>query len=243
MSFLNRSVRVSLLAVFVIAVSACGPTNEVRQRLSELDRGLEDLRGVQAEQVARLDNLESQMRAVYGKVEEVEFAQTTQIQEGVTSLQRDISRLTQRVPPPALVPVAALETDEVLARKFPPELERIFSNALTRIRTGDYREALPFLDDGLRRSVGTQFTGFFQFWAGISYEGSGQNKEALSIYHQLVTESPTHPRAPLALLRQGSVFVRLKDTSAARLTYQKLIAEYPTSNEAAQAREKIKKLR
>ena len=68
------------------------------------------------------------------------------------------------------------------------------------------------------------------------------NGKALAAYHEVVTKYPKHQRAALALYRQALVFIRLKDSKTAGLTLRKLIAEFPGSSEAAQAKEKLKDL-
>ena len=53
---------------------------------------------------------------------------------------------------------------------------------------------------------------------------------------------PTSPRAASALYRLGCHGGAARDTTAARGYYQRLIAKYPTSNEAALARDRLKAL-
>ena len=51
----------------------------------------------------------------------------------------------------------------------------------------------------------------------MAADGLGDNRRALAAYGEMIADYPKHPRASLALLRQGSVFIRLGDVNTARL--------------------------
>ncbi|MCI5065813.1 tetratricopeptide repeat protein [bacterium] len=231
------------LALLLLNLHGCAVPKRFQQRVERLERGIEDVRVVQAELIARVDGVENQARKFSGKVQELEYSQSYQIGGDVDTLKQDISRLQRRIPPPPLVPQVALENDEIASEKFPPELERIFQNSLRRVRTGSYREAIPgfmrITDSGAADDIRARA----YFWLGISEEGAGNNPNALRAYHLLSQNFPSHSRVPLALLRQASVFIRLKDTETGRLTLQKIISQFPSSPEAADARSRLKKLR
>ena len=59
----------------------------------------------------------------------------------------------------------------------------------------------------------------------------------------MLTVSPTHARAPEALLAISNVQIELKDTKAARKTLEDLIKAYPQSDAAQAARDRLPKLR
>jgi TolA-binding protein len=58
----------------------------------------------------------------------------------------------------------------------------------------------------------------------------------------LIKSYPKSPYVPEALLRQASLFLALKDTGSAKLILEKLIKEYPKSDQAQTARKKMKSL-
>ena len=231
------------IALSVLALPGCAAQKQFERRVDKMERGLEDIRVVQAELTARVDTLENQMRGFTGKVEELQFSQDHQLGGDVSSLKQDISRLQRRIPPPALVPQIALEEDETLARQFSAETSRLFLNELNRIRTGNYKPAVPGFERLANSLAPDDVRARAFFWLGVSREGAGDNANALRAYHSLSQNFPSHPRVPLALLRQSSVFVRLQDVKTAKLTLQKLISQFPKSVEAADARVKLKKLR
>lgn len=65
---------------------------------------------------------------------------------------------------------------------------------------------------------------------------------ASAYYAQVVQRHPSSPRAAGALYKIGLLAESRKDTPAARTSYQRLVQQYPNSNEAALARDRMKAL-
>jgi tol-pal system protein YbgF len=80
------------------------------------------------------------------------------------------------------------------------------------------------------------------YWAARCYAVSGDQNQAISKFYDVVTRYPKSNKAPAALLAQGNLFVSMGDTPDARLALSKLIRDYPNSEEAAQARQKLTQL-
>jgi tol-pal system protein YbgF len=80
------------------------------------------------------------------------------------------------------------------------------------------------------------------YWAARCYALTGDQNQAISKFYDVVTRYPKGSKAPAALLAQGNLFVSMGDTPDARLALSKLIRDYPNSEEAAQARQKLTQL-
>jgi tol-pal system protein YbgF len=80
------------------------------------------------------------------------------------------------------------------------------------------------------------------YWAARCYAAKGDQNQAVSKFYDVVTKYPKGDKAPAALLAQGSIFVDMGDTPDARLAFSKLIRDYPSSEEAATARQRLGKL-
>jgi len=66
--------------------------------------------------------------------------------------------------------------------------------------------------------------------------------QAILDYQNIITNSPSSAKAPAAMLRQGMAFEKLNDSDTARILYQKLIASYKESPEAAEAQQLLDKM-
>lgn len=239
---LRDFLRVSIGFLLCVGLSGCG-VGPLQTRVEKLERDFETVRAMSAEQTSDINALTEELRRLRGITEEIQYGHKSGSGD-LASLQRNVQDLRRRVPPPALVPTIALEGDEMIAQSVAGEVGRNFSNGLTFLREGNYA------------SAGTSMQVFYEsvvqdpnlapralFWQGIAAEGRGDFPRAMAYYNEVGTLFPRHERAPLALLRQGSVFVRLKDFETAKLSFQKLIATYPGTSEATQAQEKLKDLK
>jgi len=63
--------------------------------------------------------------------------------------------------------------------------------------------------------------------------------QAISKFYDVGTSYPKGEKTPAALLEQGDLFIRIGDAPDARIVFSRLIRDYPRSNEAAVARQKL----
>lgn len=234
-----------LLFYSLIALLACSCSSKIdraERDVARLKLQLQDFSDLQAEQTTQIAALQSKMRQLYGRLEELQYIQEKEVGGGLASIREDISTLRRRVPPPSLIPPAELQEDELLADRLEPEQSRIFRNALVRLREGNFPQAIPVLNRALNESFGQDWNVNVLFWVGVAYEGINDNKRALSVFNDLVTSHPKHPRAAAALLRQAKIFVKLNDKQTAELTLKKLLAEFPKTRAEAEGRELLKNI-
>jgi TolA-binding protein len=216
---------------------------ELQAKVDRLDGGMKDMRSFQAEQTSKISTLDSELRQLSGRVEELEYAQNRRIGGDLDNLKRDLTDLRRRVPPPPIVPADVLERDEVLAQNMPHELGSVFGDALANIRAGKFGEALPQLREARVVGEGTEWAPEIIFWSAVVFDGSGDNRSAVDGYHALVSNYPRHAKASLALYREASALIRLGDSKMAVIVLKKLIQDYPRSSDAARAKEKLRDLK
>jgi len=230
-------------------MSGCSDMSRVDRDVRALDRKLGDLRGFQAEQAAQLTAIEGRVRELAGAVEalqhgvprgSVPVSDPAPLALGLRGSEAPALR-AEAVPP--IVPLATLEADEQAAGEFfGADAGLTFSEALRAVRAARYDQALDMLQRAQVQNRSDSGAALIIFWRGVCADGLGDSRRALAAYGELASDFPRHPRTPLALLRQGSVFIRLGDVRTAKLTLEKLIAEFPRSAEAATARQRLKTL-
>ncbi len=223
-----------------MVLSGCGAVT-LSEDVQTLQRSVNDLRAMQAEQTDIVNSLDSQVKALSGRLEELEFAQSKRFGTDISGLKEEISSLRRRVPPPAVVPIPELEADEAWASNLPAESAQVFTDALALLRDGKFSDSLPLLQSVIEQSSGK--AGVPLFWQGVAYDGMDDARGALRAYSEVVSRFPKSGRAPTALYRQSLVFVRLGDKKTASLSLRKLLDDYPKAAEASMAREKLKELK
>ena len=80
------------------------------------------------------------------------------------------------------------------------------------------------------------------YWAARCYAVTGKQNEAISKFYDVTLKYPKGDRAAAALWAQGNLFLEMGDTPDARINFSKLIRDYPTSDEAPRARQKLMEL-
>ena len=228
-----------ILSLSIVSVG-CVNNQKAQQDILRLEGSLNDLRSFQAEQTTKITALESELRTLSGRFDELEYSQNQRVGSALNDLNKDVSTLKRRVPPPPIVPADALDQDEARVSSLPPEIGTPFGIGLQRIREGEFQQALAPLDEAITQASSSEWVPYVIFWTAVAYDGLNDHRKALENYHELVTRFRKHQRVPLTLLRQASVFARIGDSKTAKLTLNKLIAEYPKTTEAQRAKERLK---
>ncbi|MBN8551192.1 MAG: tetratricopeptide repeat protein [Deltaproteobacteria bacterium] len=243
MSALTTSVRNCLiLSACTLIASGCAENFATKPDVERVTSSLNDIRSLQATQTTQIAALENQMRQLVGRLEELEHSQNSRLDTDLSALKSDLSNLQRRVPPPAIVPAAALDEDEASVSKLPEDMVAPMGEGFRALRLGSYQEAVSHFKEAYDYSYGKEPSALAGFWLGVAYDGLGNSREALGAYHGVASRFPKNRRTPLALLRQGSVLVRMGDSKTAALTFKKIIAEFPKSSEAERAKERLKDL-
>ena len=120
-----------------------------------------------------------------------------------------------------------------------PEEKRLHEQAMAALRGGDFDKAASALGNFLARYPGSGFADSARFWQGNALYGQKNYKEAIVAFRALVTASPTHPRAPEALLAVANCQIEMKDNRSARKTLDELLKAYPASEAAAAGKERL----
>jgi tol-pal system protein YbgF len=81
-----------------------------------------------------------------------------------------------------------------------------------------------------------------RFWLADSLYGQNEYELAILEYQKVIDSYPKHDKAAAALLKEGFAFEKLKDNATAKIVYEKLLAEYPDSNQVESARKRLKDL-
>ncbi len=113
---------------------------------------------------------------------------------------------------------------------------------LDGVARGDCAKQIPLLNSFASTRKDSPLADNALYWAGRCYEQRGKQEDAVSKFYELVTRYPKGDKAPAALWAQGTLFVAMGNTPDARIVFSKVTRDYPASEEAARARQKLTEL-
>lgn len=117
--------------------------------------------------------------------------------------------------------------------------EKSYSEALKTFKEGRYTEARQQFQDFLGAFPDTEYSDNAQFWIGECFYFDGKYEKAILEYEKVVQNYPKGNKVPDALLKQALSFMKLGDTTSAKLLLQRVINDYPNTTSARRAREEL----
>jgi tol-pal system protein YbgF len=117
-----------------------------------------------------------------------------------------------------------------------------YRDAFGMMRRGRYSEAIPGFREFLRTNPKSEFADDAQYYIGESYYATKDYNRAILEFNEVLLKYPKGEKVPAALLRQANAFAELGDKVDARLILQKLVGEYPRSEEAARGRQLLEQM-
>lgn len=144
-------------------------------------------------------------------------------------------------PPPPLSPFeVALGKDEALAQGKPGEAD--FKQGLSLVRQGQCAQASARLREFLRKNPNSDLVDNAQYWIGACYFNQKDYGRAVTELTEVMLRYRKGDKAPAALLLLADAFAATGETTDAKLVLQKIVSEYPRTEEAERAKEKLRTL-
>ena len=117
--------------------------------------------------------------------------------------------------------------------------EEAYANAYSVFTSGRYDAAKDDFRTFLKAFPNSEYSDNAQFWIGECEYFQGRYEEAIIEYEAVIQNYPTGNKVPNALLKQALSFLKLGDTSSAKLLLQGVIKDYPNTTPASVARKKL----
>ena len=158
---------------------------------------------------------------------------------------RDTMQLQQTTRPPEGETSSAVAVVEARREKIAGESEAVrrdYDEAWKLLERKDLRAAITRFKDFIKKYPTSTYADNAQYWIGECYYALKEFDQAILEFDAVRRKYPKGDKVPAALLKQGFAFAELGDKVDARLILQDLINNYPQSEEAAKAKQKLKTL-
>lgn len=204
---------------------------DLRQKVDKQNESLQQLQRALLEQQNQLESMRSETAKLRGEKEQLtqDLKRQQETAQGVSERLRKFE--------PAKVTVDGLE---FLAE---PAETKAYEDALAVFRQGDFTAAAGAFSDFNKRYPRSGYGVPALFWLGNAQYANRDYKEAIKNFSALLTRAPNHLRAAESLLSVANCQLELKDTKAARKTLADVVKNYPQSEAASAANERLAKLK
>ncbi|RZJ14590.1 MAG: tol-pal system protein YbgF [Acidovorax sp.] len=258
LSFPRKALAAAALLAALVPAShaALFEDDEARRAIIEMRQRVDGLQASQqrtSDEVRRLGEDNSQLRRSLLdlqtqietlRVEQAKLrGQNEQLLRDAADLQRRQKDIAQGVDDrlrqfePVKVTVDGLEFQADPAEK------RDFEAALGVFRSGKFPEAGAAFAAFVRQYPRSGYVPSARFWLGNAQYANRDYKESINNFKQMLSDAPSHARAPEAALSIANCQIELKDTRAARKTLEDLVRMYPQSEAAMAAKERLSRLK
>jgi tol-pal system protein YbgF len=147
---------------------------------------------------------------------------------------------TSGAAPPTTGTSGTMREDTHLSKE-PPEAQDDYKLALRALNDQQYDKAIQQFRNFQRKYPNSDMADDAQYWIGESYFSQKDYNRAILEFND-VLKYRRGDKLPAALLRQAQAFLEIGDRTDARLILQKLLNDYPNSEQAREAKERLQTL-
>jgi tol-pal system protein YbgF len=122
----------------------------------------------------------------------------------------------------------------------PADAKRLYDQAYKDLTRGNYSLAIIGFRDFLRRSPASDLGDNAQYWIGECFYAQRDYNPAVVEFLKVPADYPQGDKVAAALLKTGYSFLQLDDRASARRYLNQVVEQFPNSEEAVSARNKLR---
>jgi tol-pal system protein YbgF len=217
-----------------------------RERLETLQKEVEgyqreiaSVRKGGADLQATLENARVDMQLLTGKVDDLRI-QAQRPADDVALLKEDTGKRLAQLEDRLARLEQGLAEQQKKAADLPPTPENIYQQGLDALKVGETARARELLTRFLDQNPKHKLAANAHYWLGETYYSEKSFEQAILEFQEVIKNFPDKDKVPAAMLKQGMAFKEIGDSKSSVYIYKKLIEEFPKSEEAKVAREKLR---
>ena len=211
-------------------------TDTLNRLANSLDAVSHSLQTTTTDQGGKIDQVSAQVQSLHDSVDELKarLAKVSKQLDDMAAAQQNL-----QAPQPGQ-PGAASPQQPPQAAAPPPDV--LYNNALSDYNGAKYNLASQEFADYIKYYGNTDLAGNAQYYiADIEYK-QGNYQQAVQDYDKVIEQYPSGNKASAAQLKKGYALINLDQRDAGIRELRSLIARYPRSLEAQQAKERLRSL-
>lgn len=217
-----------------------------RERLETLQREVEgyqkemaSIRKGGADLQATLDSARVDMQLLTGKVDDLRI-QAQRPADDLALLKEDTGKRLALLEDRLTKLELGLADQQKKAAEQPPTPEGMYQQGLDAMKAGDTAKAREIFSKFLDQHPKHKLAANAHYWMGESYYSEKNFEQAILEFQEVIKNFPEKDKVPAAMLKQGMAFKEIGDNKSSLYIYKKLTEEFPKSEEAKIAREKLR---
>lgn len=215
-------------------------TLEALQReISGYQKDMAAIRKGGADLQATLDNARVDMQLLTGKVDDVRIM-AQKPADDVELLKQDLTKRLASLDERLARLEKGLDEQQKNAAQQQQTPDFLYQQAYDTMRGGDVAKARELFSKFLNLHPKHTLAANAHYWLGETYYTEKNFEQAILEFQEVIKNFPDKEKVPAAMLKQGMAFTELGDTKSANYIYKKLADEYPKSEEAKVAKEKLR---
>ncbi|HWI41656.1 MAG TPA: tol-pal system protein YbgF [Verrucomicrobiae bacterium] len=233
--------------------------DEVEKNFRVSRQDMEAMRKGGADLQAALEGVRVDMQLLTGRVEDLAL-QVKKPAEDIQLLKEDLERRLAAIDDKTLKMARELERIAKEGEKFQSETQKKlaeaaekaveqaspdtqYRNAMDALRGGNPVKARELFSRFLAANANHELAANARYWIGETYYEEKKYDKAILEFEEVVKNFPAKEKSAAALLKQAMAFGELGDAASAKFVYRRLAENYPQSEEAKKAKEKLKELK
>lgn len=206
-----------------------------QKEMSAIRKGGADLQ-------ATLESARVDMQLLTGKVDDVRIM-AQKPADDIALLKEDLARrltaLEERLGK-VEKDIKGIEEQAQKAAQLQKAPEYLYQQGYEAMKAGDPVKAREHFGNFLEQYPKHNLAANARYWTGETYYTEKNFELAVLEFQEVIKNFPDRDKAPAAMLKQGMAFRELGDLKSAKFILEKLVDEYPKSEEAKTARDKYK---
>lgn len=211
-------------------------TDTLNRLANSLDAVSHSLQTTTTDQGGKIDQVSAQVQSLHDSVDELKarLAKVSKQLDDMAAAQQNLQSAPQPGQPGATTP------QQPQAAAPPPDV--LYNNALSDYNGAKYNLASQEFADYVKYYGNTDLAGNAQYYiADIEYK-QGNYQQAVQDYDKVIEQYPSGNKASAAQLKKGYALINIDQRDAGIRELRSLIARYPRSLEAQQAKERLRSL-
>ncbi len=225
-------------AAYTQAAPANSVVFEILGRLEQLQREVQELRGIVEEQGHQLTELKTRQNNIY-----------TDLDQRIVQLGGEAQSLATGGAAPA---ANASQGNNVAAETGSPEADKpaqpavaekeLYQKAYDLLRNGHNSQAIKAFKQVIQQFPSGEYADNAQYWLGEAYKVNQQPELAKTAFNKVIDLYPDSPKVPDALLKLGYIEIEQNNLAKAREYLTRVKVDYPGTAAAHLATKRLMRL-